>query len=156
MPAFRFRADAALTLRRRQLDEAQRELAQRERDRQAASQRAERAKAAVGEAQQAAIPPSGEATAAHAYEWNRFWITRLQREQGRDTTTLRARDAAVETARTACTTARQKCRALERLRDKAWTRHLAAEAAEERKLIDDIAARRMDARRRRVHAEGGS
>jgi flagellar export protein FliJ len=157
MPTFRFRADAALTFRRRQLEEAQRELARKERDRLEASGRAERAAAAVSEAKTAAIPPAGAPIGAHAFEWQRFWITRLQREQGRDNAALAAREAAVTTARTACTAARQKCRALERLREKAWARHLAADAAEERKVIDDIAVRRMDARRRqRDHDNEGA
>ncbi len=148
MPTFRFRADAALAFRRRQLDDAQRELAQKERDRLDANQRVERAAAAVIEAKTAAIPAAGAPTTAQAFEWQRFWITRLQREQGRDMAALKVREAAVNTARTACTAARQKCRALERLREKAWTRHAAAEAVEERKVIDDIAVRQVDARRR--------
>jgi flagellar FliJ protein len=148
MPTFRFRADAALAFRRRQLDDAQRELAGKERDRLDASRQAERAAAAVREARTAAIPTAGTPTSAHAFEWQRFWIARLQREQGRDNAALAAREAAANAARTACIAARQKWRALERLREKAWTRHLAAEAAAERKVIDEIAVRRMDARRR--------
>lgn len=157
MPTFRFRADAALVFRRRQLDDAQRELARKERDRLEASSKAERAAAAVSEAKAAAIPPAGTPTSAHAFEWQRFWIARLQREQGRDNAALAAREAAVTTARAACTAARQKCRALERLREKAWTRHLAAEAADERKVIDDLAGRRMETRRREQdHANEGA
>jgi flagellar export protein FliJ len=153
MQKFRFRADVALDVRRRALEQAERELARAEQDRLDASRRVEAADAAVRDAQRTAIPAAGEPAAPQLMQWYRFWIVRLEHERRRQQQLLAARDAGVITARAACVQAKQQCRALERLREKALARHAAADAAEERKLIDELAAQRMDAQRR---AAGGA
>ncbi len=153
MQRFRFRADVALDLRRRALERAERELARAEQDRLDASHQVDAAGAAIRDAQQAAIPAAGLPLAPQMGQWYRFWIVRLEHEQRRHQTTLNARTAALAVARAACITAKQQCRALEKLRDKARARYDAAGAAEERKLIDEVATLRMDAQRR---AAGGA
>jgi flagellar export protein FliJ len=148
MRRFRFRADVALDIRRRALDRAQRDLARAEEDRLDASRRADQAGAAVSEARRAAIPAAGRLTSPAMLQWYRFWILRLEHERRQQESALDARVAAVGAASAACVLAQQRCRALERLREKARARHDAAEAADERKTIDEVAARRADARRR--------
>jgi flagellar export protein FliJ len=153
MQRFRFRADVALDLRRRALERAERELALAEQFRLDASSLVEAAGAAIREAQQAAIPPAGAPLDPPQAQWHRFWIVRLVHEKKRQETVLASRTAALGVARAACIKAKQQCRALEKLREKARGRYDAAEAADERKLIDEVATLRMDAQRR---AAGGA
>lgn len=148
MQRFRFRADVALVLRRRELAQTQRDLARAEQDRADAHRHAEAAGASVIEARRAAIPVAGQPASVATMQWYRFWIVRLEHERQQRETTLAARVAATAQASAACVRARQRCRALERLREKAMARYDAAEAAEERKAIDEVAARRVDAQRR--------
>ena len=143
MSVFRFRAQAALDLRRRELAEAQANLAKAERDRQAARDGVDRATAAVTEAQQAAATQIGNRHSANELEWYRFWILRLDHERRAAGTRLRAREADVVTASAACLHAKQRCESLERLREKALSAHHAKEADAERKLIDELATRRF-------------
>ena len=144
---FRFRAQAALDLRTRELEAAQRELAQKQGDRDAAQGRLTAAEEALTGARHAATEAQRTMTDCTALQWYRFWILRLDHERKAHAGVLAAREEAVARATEACRRAQQKRDALERFRDKAKQRHAAAEAAEERKLIDELATRRYAAAR---------
>lgn len=142
MATFRFRAQAALELRRRQYGQTQRELADAQRDLHLAQARLQNASTAVVTAQR--IAADAQATMAPVYEidWYRFWIERLVHERQAHAQTVTAREQRVADAAAACQRAHQRCEALERFRDKARRAHDAAESATERKLIDELATRR--------------
>jgi flagellar export protein FliJ len=144
---FRFRAQAALDLRSRELETAQRELAKTQGDRDAAQHRLTEAEEALTAARVTASEAQRTATDCTALQWYRFWILRLDHERKGHAGVLAAREEAVARATEACLRAQQKHDALERFRDKAKSRHEAAEAAEERKLIDELATRRYAAAR---------
>jgi flagellar export protein FliJ len=139
---FRFRPQAALDLRRREHDAAQRELARAVAERQ---RRAALADAAAREVARARADSGSTSDLAHL-EWYRFWIVRLEQELAALHDELRAQDAIVGDRRQACLDARRRQEALERLRDRALAAHLAAEAEHERKTIDDTATQRFTRR----------
>jgi flagellar export protein FliJ len=140
---FRFRAQVALEMRRRELATAQANLAKAERDRDAAREGVARAAVAVTEAQQATATQIGNRHSANELEWYRFWILRLEHERKAAGSRLQAREADVAKASAACRHAKQRCESLERLREKALRAHHAKEADAERKLIDELATRRF-------------
>jgi len=142
MAGFRFRAQPALDLRRREYEVAQRVLARADAERHQAHTRVEAAECASAQARREADEAVRTPVAARDREWYRFWIVRLDREREAAAATLAQQDAAVAAARAACLQARQRCEALERFRDKAHTAYLAGLAAEERKIIDDLATQR--------------
>jgi flagellar export protein FliJ len=144
---FRFRAQPALDLRRREHDAAQHALARADAERQRVKQRFEAAERAVAAARRDADDAARTAGLGGEIEWYRFWIIRLDRERDALEAALRAHDAAVAEARRACLAARQRQEALERFREKAYGAHVAEENAAERKLIDELATRRFAARR---------
>ncbi len=145
MPAFRFRAQAALDLRRREYEVAQRELAATQRDLQLAQVRLHQASAAVVTAERTATDAQSSSAPAYELDWYRFWIVRLVHERQAHTLTVAARERRVADAIAACQRAHQRCEALERFREKARRAHDAAESAIERKLIDELATRRYAA-----------
>jgi flagellar export protein FliJ len=145
--AFKFRAQAALDLRTRELEAAQRDLARAEADRDLARQRVGEATRAVAAARVTAATAQQTATDCTALQWYRFWILRLDHERKALETTLTAREEAVRQATAACLRARQRRESLARFRDKAQLAYEAAEAAAERKLIDELATRRYAATR---------
>ena len=142
MAGFRFRAQPALDLRRREYEAAQRVLARADAERQQAHTRVEAAERASAQARREADDAVRTPVGGRDREWYRFWIVRLDREREAAAATLTQKDAAVAAARAACLHARQRCEALERFRDKAHTAYLAGLAAEERKIIDDLATQR--------------
>lgn len=142
MPAFRFRAQAALDLRRREYEQTQRELAEKQRDLQVAQARFEQACAAVIGAGRVSVDAQSESVAAFELDWYRFWIVRLVHERQAHALAVSSREQRVADAVAACQHAHQRCEALEKFRDKAKRAHDAAESATERKLIDELAARR--------------
>jgi flagellar export protein FliJ len=144
---FKFRAQAALDLRTRQLQDAQRELARAEGDRDAARLRVEAADAALDEARAQATAAQRTATDCTALQWYRFWILRLSHERKAHGVTLAAKEEAVARATAACMRAQQRREALDRFREKARLGYEAQEAAAERKLIDELATRRYAATR---------
>ena len=144
---FKFRAQAALDLRTRELEAAQRQLAIAEHDRDAAQQRVGEAADAVARARITAADAQRTATDCTALQWYQFWIVRLDHERKAHEATLVAREDAVRRAAAACMRARQKRESLARFRDKAQLGYEAAEAAAERKLIDELATRRYAATR---------
>lgn len=143
MARFRFRAQPALDLRRRQLESAQRELADAERVRDVARARLERADAALHTARAAGTERAREAGTITDWHWYRFWILRLEHERNAESSALASREARVLVAREACVQAKQRCESLERFKEKAVEAFEAAELAEERKLIDELATRRF-------------
>ena len=151
MPTFRFRAQAALDLRRRQFDTARRELAETERVRDEARRRVDAADASLAAARRDGSERAHRAGTITDWHWYRFWILRLEHERVAELAALSAREALVEASRAACARARQRYESLERFRDKAREAFEAAEAAAERKLIDELATRRFvtDVRARR-------
>lgn len=141
MPVFRFRAQPALDLRRREQEAAQRELARADAERQRAQARvgaAERALADATRGADAAVPASGMTR----IDWYRSWLLRLERERAALSEALQGREAVVVQARASALAVRRRCEALERLRAKAYQMYLAADAAAERKTIDEAAAQR--------------
>jgi flagellar export protein FliJ len=147
MPTFRFRAQPALDLRRREHDAAQRALARADAERQRARDRVDAADRALSAARRDLDDVTRTPGSQQEREWYQFWIVRLEQERGALQHTLAACEGAVAAARAACLDARQRCEALERFREKAYVAHVAAEAARDRKLIDELAARRFVARR---------
>jgi flagellar export protein FliJ len=147
MPAFRFRAQPALDLRRREHDAAQRALARADAERQRARERVNAAERALMAARRDLDDVTRTPGSQHEHEWYRFWIVRLERERTSLQRVLTACEDAVVAARAACLTARQRCEALERFREKAYVAYVAAEASRDRKVIDELATRRFVARR---------
>jgi flagellar export protein FliJ len=147
MAAFRFRAQAARDLRRREYEESQRQLAEAERDRSVAESRLHRATEAVADAQRAARDVQASGGAAHELDWYRSWIDRLVYERHAHTLIVNARTLEAADAASACQRAHQRWEALERFYEKAKRAHEAAESAAERKLIDELATQRFAAAR---------
>jgi len=143
MPRFRFRAQAALDLRRRQLDAARRELADAERLRDEARVRVSRADATLAAARAAGSARARQAGTITDWHWYRIWILRLEHERVAEGVALTSQEALVEASRRVCAGAKQRCESLERFREKAREAFDAAEAATERKLVDELATRRF-------------
>jgi flagellar export protein FliJ len=148
--AFRFRAQAALDLRTRELHDAQRELARLEGDRDIARTRVAQAASALAAARVTTSESQREATDCTTLQWYHYWILRLEHERKTWQATLAAREAAVQRGVEACVHAQQRREALDRFRGKARARYDAGEAAAERKLIDELATRRYAATRQSV------
>jgi flagellar export protein FliJ len=142
MPAFRFRAQPALDLRRREYDAAQRALARADAERHHAQRHLEATECAIAQARRDADEAVRANPAATEREWYRFWIVRLERDRSDALAALTRQDARLAAARAACMQARQRCEALERFRQKAYDAWLASLEAEERKIIDDLATQR--------------
>lgn len=119
MRPFVFRATAALDLRRKQDDDAQRTLA----GAQAATRIAERAlETAVGALETALARAREAETTADAtgiLVWHRNWVKGQQRELTSRRAALVACEAEVQAAIARATAARRQLRALERLRERA-------------------------------------
>lgn len=145
MTAFKFRAQAALDLRDRELAEAQRQLARAEAVRDAAKRRLEDADAAAAQARGRATEAHRTSHDASALPWYRFWILRLDHERNTLAAVLAAREKDVAQATAACMLAKQKRESLDKFRKKAHAAHEAAQQAAERKVIDELAARRFGA-----------
>jgi flagellar export protein FliJ len=145
--AFKFRAQAALDLRTRELQDAQRELARNEAERDAARLRLTQAEQALIDARTQATAAQRTITDCTALQWYQFWILRLDHERKAHVAALAAREEAVRRAAAACMSAQQRRESLDRFREKARRGYEAEEAAAERKLIDELATRRYAATR---------
>jgi flagellar export protein FliJ len=144
---FKFRAQAALDLRARELQHAQRQLAHAEGLRDAARRGLEAAAAQASDARAQAAAAQRTSTNVAGLEWYRFWILRLDHERVAHAATLAARERDVAQAVTACMRAKQRHESLDRFQKKAREAHEAAQLAAEMKLIDELAARRFAAAR---------
>ena len=143
MTAFRFRAQAALDLRTRELEETQRQLARAEGVRDAARARVGQADADVASARAQAAQAQRTADSVTGLEWYRFWILRLVHERAALAARLAAREEDVTQAAAICMRANKRRESLDRFKDKARETHDAAQQAAEMKLIDELATRRF-------------
>ena len=146
MKAFRFRAQAALDLRTRQLQDAQRELARAEEVRDAARRRVADADLAIAHAREAAGEAQRVPGAVSRFEWYRLWMVRLGHERAAYAAALAGREEDVARAAGHCLRARQRRESLERFKDKASRAHAAAQQAADTKAIDELATRRFSQR----------
>ena len=148
MRAFRFRAQAALDLRRREDDDARRVYAQAEQDLVAAAQllqEAENRAVAAVAAQAHALGSPGD---AGDLQWHRSWIVRLEQERRNGAARLEEHKERRAEASAACQRTRQRVQSLERLKDKTHDTHTRAEETETRKELDMIGTLRFVAARR--------
>ena len=143
MADFRFRAQAALDLRRQQEDAAATALAhaqaelQRVLDHRAAVQ-AERAAALANQSAQQRAGTSGA-----ALEWHWNWINSLAAAVERLGRDLDARRLDVGAAERVWHEARRRRLAIERMRDRLQRRHQAAEQRKDAKTVDELARLRF-------------
>lgn len=146
MQPFRFRAAAALVMRRQQEDTARQQLSAAEIARNRAEDHARTTAEAAGCAREAAADACRTGTESGPLAWHQSWIVRkqLEAEAGR-------RAAAVSTeaagrAAAAVRLAYQRRRALERLRDRMWQRHRLEAGRRELRDMNDLATLRYRAR----------
>ena len=143
MARFIFRAAAALDLRRRQDEEAQRALAAAEARRRAAAQRLEAARAALSRTLAEAAVAEGVAGNVTARVWHRNWIVALRLQVDRCAHTVSQHDYEVRQAALEAREAHRRREALERLQDRAWRAWQDAERRAEQKAIDELAGTRF-------------
>ena len=148
MSTFRFRAQAALDLRRREWQTAQGNLARAEQVREMAARDVEKAALALAEAQDASAEQARQTRTPTELQWYRFWIVRLDHERKSAQSVLAARQGDVAKMSAACQHAKQRCESLELLKDKTRRTFDRAEADAERKVIDEIATLRFNIDRR--------
>jgi flagellar export protein FliJ len=123
MTPFRFRASAALDLRRKEEDSARLRLAQAQSALQQTEARVVAAQAAVRTAAEQLQAEHQHGTEAWRLGWHQSWIHRLRLEASTCRRTVAVSVTTVEHAAASVQTAHQRRRALERLRDRSWRRH---------------------------------
>ena len=147
MTPFRFRAGAALDIRRREEDAAASALVRAE----AHFFEANRAYADMEQARARAQTERAAQTTrgidAVALMWHRNWIVRLEAMVDDLRTSRGIAEAAVTTARQAWQFARRRRLALERMRDRALHRHRDAARLLEAKELDELARIRFTGER---------
>jgi len=144
MATFRFRAQAALDLRRRQDEDARRQLAEAERIVREGEFAVEEAVAAVHDA----IRRAGEcASDVTLFTWHRNWITSRQHHAEDHRVRLDARRAEAAKAATKAQAARRQLRTLERLQDRAMRAFLDAERRDQQKALDALGTMQFALRR---------
>lgn len=139
MAAFRFRAAAALDLRHRQEEAAAGALAKAEARFHEVSSACAATEAERGRAQADQLAQSQRGIDVATLYWHRNWIIRLQAAVDDLAMQVRAESVAVDEARRAWQLARRRRLVLERMRDRALTRHRANEQRIELKTLDELA-----------------
>lgn len=144
---FTFRAQAALDLRKRQDDDAQRALAELTAARRTAEQAVEDATAAVDRAMLVARDAQKAAQPAAVQEWHRNWIVSRRDERDARCATLTERQHAERQAQTLAADTRRRLRSLERWFDRAWRAYQRDARRAEQRELDALGAMRYAARR---------
>lgn len=153
----RFRAAAALELRRREEESAAIALARAEAERQAALTAWSAADQQRRQALAAQAAQVDRGIDAAVLFWHRNWIHRLRGTVDELAVELQRRTVALESQRRAWQLARRRRLALERLKERAWRRFQADDRRRERLVIDELARLRFlqaDAGQGE-HADGG-
>jgi flagellar export protein FliJ len=146
MATFRFRAQAALDLRRKQDDEGQRALGDAMRATAAARAALEAAERQLVEAHQRAREEEATARDTTLAIWYRNWMKRQHLVIARARGALEQREADQRVATAKAMEARRRLRSLERLRDRAWNAYELAERRAEQKQFDVLGGLRYVAR----------
>lgn len=146
MPAFRFRAQVALDLRRRQEEDARRLLGDARRAVLDAREQVERSVASLDEAFERARDYASRADNLVQTSWYRNWILLKQQQVAAGRHTLAGREAEELEASRRAMEARRKLKSLERLRERMWAVHIDAERRQEQKLLDELGGLRHVAR----------
>lgn len=148
MAGFIFRPQPALDLRRREEDAAQRVVAEARAisDRAAQSFADAQAAFAAGSARAAALDAAGGSITDVI--WHRNWIRSLRRELVRTEANAEDRRVQLEAAEQALLVARERVKALERLKERAVAAHQERERREEQRAMNDLATLRFAIRQR--------
>lgn len=146
MRPFRFRASAALVMRRKQEDAARQQLAAAETVRQSAEERARVAARDLAEARAAAADACRGGTESWRLAWHQSWIVRTQIEAEARRRAAAVSAEAATRATAAVHIAHQRRRALERLRDRAWHRYRLDAGRHELQAMNELATLRHRAR----------
>jgi flagellar export protein FliJ len=136
---FVFRAAAALRIRQQQEDEAGARLARAEADLQAIDGQWRRACAVRDQARGARAAAERDGTSPAAYDWHRNWNTHVAARADRLQLDRGAQVRVVADLVQAWRQARRRRLVLERLRDRALSRHRHAEAQREQRATDELA-----------------
>jgi flagellar export protein FliJ len=149
MDTFKFRPQVALDLRKREEDAAQCRVSEA----RVISDQAAQAFAAAqtgfdtGSARAAASDAAGGSVTDSI--WHRNWIRSLRRELVRCEANAEDRRVQLEVAEQALMIARERVRALERLKERALAAHRDRERRVEQKAMDELATLRFAIRQRR-------
>ena len=141
-PAFTFRAQPALDVRKRELDARRRELATAEWELRAARQLFTEAEQTLRDAYEKA-----RETLRHAgveqYVWHRVWIDRVERAKAAHAVTVAQRQDDVAKAAAACRKAKQRVDAMEKLKEKARAAWEHEARLREQRELDALATMRF-------------
>lgn len=143
MAEFRFRAAAALDLRRQQENAAATTLAAAEAAWRAAEARVEEAETGRHQAQAQQSDAERRGSDIASLTWHRNWVQRLAQVIDQEREACREKSEAVRGAEAVWREARQKRLALERMRERALKRFKDEERRQEMKVIDELARLRF-------------
>lgn len=146
MRPFRFRAAAALVMRRKQEDAARQQLAAAETARQCAEDHARSMDRAAEAARTATVEARRDGVEGWRLGWHQSWMTRTRIEAAASRRAAAVSAEAAGRATAAVQLAYQRRRALERLRDKAWQRHHVEVGRQELRDMNELATLRHLAR----------
>jgi flagellar protein FliJ len=150
--AFRFRAAAALDMRRKQEDVARLEAAKAELAATAAGQRSRAAREEVAEGERRLEDAQREGAEIFRVQWHRAFIEKQRLEAQARQEELDARTAEAGKAREAVTEAMKRRRVLERLRDRALRKYRRLAHDQDVRDMNELATLRFVAHT----AEGGT
>src|SRR5262245_5983970 len=150
MRPFRFRADAALQLRRREHDRALVMLAHAQAALRAAQQRVEQADRALDDADERLREAMQTPNPQLPLGWYRSWNVRMREDRRACQERCRAREKEVETATAAASRSQQRVRSLERLHDLAFSAWQREAERVEQKTMDQLASLRFSRREERT------
>lgn len=138
MRPFKFRAEAALEMRRRQDQEARQSLASANRSLRESEAAAADAVRAVATAMEQARAAEASATDVSSRTWHRNWITRQQAEVARCQHKVTEHRTDVQEASVRAQQARRRLRSLERLRTRMLRNYLLMARRTEQKELDRL------------------
>lgn len=151
--AYRFRAAAALDMRRKQEDTARIALAVAENAVLVATERARDARERVSDEGRKLVEVQHEGTEAWRVQWHRAWIEKQRSEAAARARDVAARAAEARAATDAAGEAMKKRRVLERLRDRSWHKHQKDVHDQHVRDMNELATLRFVAQ---IAEEGGS
>ena len=146
MAKFKFRAQVALDLRRKEDDEARRVLGEAARATRAAQEQLHEAERALEATMRRAAEEAATAADTTGALWYRNWMTLQKQVIDRARATVDERRRAERLAAERALVTRRKLRSLEQLRERMWQAFLLAERRLEQKEMDVLAGLRYVAR----------